>query len=368
MSPANERPRIDELFVRMAQLGASDLHLKAGNPPIFRIDGELRRTKAAPYSAKKIEALVRELIGEKRFKEVASQGSLDVGHEFEAGRVRVAVFMQLGRMSLVGRMVESEIPTLEELNLPPALARLIEPKEGLVLVCGTTGMGKSTTLASLLELLNRTKARHVLTFEDPVEFVHKDKLSVINQREFGLDFGSWPGAISSGVRADPDVMFVGEMRDSETFQNALTASATGHLVFSTLHSPGAAQTMGRILDMFPPDRSQFVRHSLAVSLNALISQRLVPSCIPDSPRVPAVEIMFTTPSIRKAIEEGEDARLGDLIIEGEVDGMQSWTKAFADLVKREFIEKKVAREFSPNKQALERALKGIDLSTSTLAD
>jgi twitching motility protein PilT len=350
----------------MSTIGASDLHLKADSPPIYRVDGKLRHTKASPMSAEKIESLVREWIGEHRMRDLETVGNVDIGHEFDGGRVRVAVFMQRGRITVVARLVKTEIPSLKELNLPASLARLIGYEQGLVLVCGITGMGKSTTLACLLEMMNQKLAKHVLTFEDPIEFVYQDKLSIINQREFGLDFGNWPDAIRAGVRADPDVMLVGEMRDDETCQHSLVACETGHLVFSTLHTSSAATSIGRILDLFPPERHRLIRHSLSINLQAVICQRLIPSFRPDFPRVPAMEIMFCNPSIRKSIDDGDDARIGDLILEGEAEGMQSWTKSYVDLVNSDFIERKIARQCAPQKEAMERALKGIDISTSTM--
>ena len=235
-----------------------------------------------------------------------------------------------------------------------------------MLACGITGAGKSTTLAALLDVINRKYACHVLTFEDPIEYVYSDRLSIINQREFGLDFFSWPDAIRAGVRADPDVMLIGEMRDDETFQLGLTASETGHLVLGTMHTSSAASTIGRILDLFPPDKHKLIRQSLAFSLKAIISQRLVPSFHPEIGRVPAVEVMWVNAPIRKAIEEGEDAKITEMITQGEEEGMQSWTKSFVDLIRADLIERKVAREHAPNRDALEMALKGISFRTTSL--
>lgn len=359
-----DRPRINELFCRMPELEASDLHVKEGNPPIFRIDGELRRAKGNPLSREQITALIREWLGEEDLEKLRREGSLDVGHEFEGGRVRVALFMQRGRISLVARLVNNYIPTLEELHIPKQISRMVDFKEGLVLVCGITGAGKSTTLASILNHMNRKHARHIITFEDPIEFVYEDKRSVINQREFGLDFHSWPEAIRTGVRSDPDVMLIGEMRDQETFQHGLTAAETGHFVLGTMHTSSAASTVGRILDLFPPDRHKVIRQGLAFNLKGIVCQKLLPSFREDIGRVPAMEIMWTNPPIRKALEEGDDARIGDLIESGEAEGMQSWTRALVQLVKGDMVEKKVAREFAPNKEAFEMALKGISFGSS----
>lgn len=368
MVPGDEaKPQIDELFERMVQFGASDLHLKADSPPLFRVDGRLRRSKSDPLSAEQVELLVREWVGEDRRDELYERGNLDLAHEFAGGRVRVAVFLQRGLISMVARLVKREIPTLEQLHLPASLERILDFNMGLVLVCGITGSGKSTTLASLLQLMNKRHARHILTFEDPIEFIYTDENCAINQREFAIDFFNWSDAIRAGVRADPDVMLVGEMRDEETFHLGLTASETGHLVLGTMHTASAAATMGRILDLFPAANHKIIRQSLAFNLKGIICQRLVPSFKPGVGRVPALEVMWTNPPILKAIEEGEDSRLTELIAQGEEEGMQSWTTSFVGLIEADLIERKVAREYAPNKDALDMALKGITLRTSTLS-
>ena len=366
MAGKTHEPKINELFKRMPALEASDLHLKVGNPPLFRVDGELRRTKAAPLREGQVEELVSDWLGPEALDRLRDRGNLDLAHEFDGGRVRVAIFLQRGRASLAARLVKMRIPTLEELHLPKVIERVSDLNGGLVLACGITGAGKSTTLAALLDVINRKYACHVLTFEDPIEYVYSDRLSIINQREFGLDFFSWPDAIRAGVRADPDVMLIGEMRDDETFQLGLTASETGHLVLGTMHTSSAASTIGRILDLFPPDKHKLIRQSLAFSLKAIISQRLVPSFHPEIGRVPAVEVMWVNAPIRKAIEEGEDAKITEMITQGEEEGMQSWTKSFVDLIRADLIERKVAREHAPNRDALEMALKGISFRTSSL--
>ena len=362
-------PRINKLFDVMPKVDASDLHLKAGLPPMFRIDGKLRRAKSNPVApdqtemtAEMMEDLMRDWLGEEGLRELREEGSKDVGHEWDGGRVRVAIFMQRGRVSLVARLINESIPSIEELHLPPVVERVVELGEGLCLICGVTGSGKSTTLACLLELMNEKHARHILTFEDPIEYIYEDKRSVINQREYRLDFHRWGDAIRTGVRSDPDVMLIGEMRDEETFQLGLTAAETGHLVFGTMHTSGAQETVGRILDLFPPERHKLIRQMLAFNLQAIICQRLVPSFQEDIGRVPAVELMWNSPSIRKAIEEGEDHRIGDLIKAGEEEEMQTWTKSLVELVNADLVEQKVALEYAPNKDALKMALKGISFA------
>ena len=360
-----DEPRIiklDVLFRQMPDLGASDLHLKAGNPPIYRLAGDLHRAKVDPLTEKQISALVEEWIGHEHMAELQQRGSLDLGHDFGKGRVRVNVFMQRGVISLAARLVTENIPSLEELHLPLQLERIVDLKQGLVLVCGITGSGKSTTLASLIDMVNRKHRYHILTIEDPIEYLHRDAKSIVNQREIGLDCTNWADALRAAVREDPDVILVGEMRDVETFQAGLVAAETGHLVFGTLHTSSAAGTIGRILDLFPADKHSLIRQSLAFNLQAILCQNLIPSFREDVDVVPVVELMFATPPVRKSVEEGKDARIGDLIATGKEEGMISWTQSFVDAIRNGFVEKKVAAQFAPNKDALEMALRGIDVS------
>ncbi|MGD2175895.1 MAG: PilT/PilU family type 4a pilus ATPase, partial [Candidatus Brocadiaceae bacterium] len=269
--------KLDVLFAQMPDLEASDLHLKPGNSPIYRVAGDLHRAKVNPLSEQQIESLVEEWIGKGRMAELREKGSLDLGHDFDGGRVRVNVFLQRGRISLAARLVKNEIPTLEELHLPAELEKITEFQQGLVLVCGITGSGKSTTLASLLEMINGRRRCHILTIEDPIEYLHEDRQSIVNQREIGLDCRDWADALRSAVREDPDVILVGEMRDRETFQAGLRAAETGHLVFGTLHTSSAGGTIGRILDLFPADRHSLIRQSLALNLQGILCQQLIPS-------------------------------------------------------------------------------------------
>jgi twitching motility protein PilT len=354
--------RIDELFKQMPDLGASDLHLKVGNPPIFRVGGSLARAKADPLTEKQMLSLTEDWLGKERTAELFEKGSLDIGHDFGRGRVRVNVFLQKGLISMAARLVNDDIPSLEALNLPASIGRCVDFKQGLVLVCGITGSGKSTSLASVLDMVNRKHRYHILTIEDPIEYLHNDKRSIVNQREMGMDCMSWPDALRAAVREDPDVILVGEMRDHETFQAGLIAAETGHLVFGTMHTSSASSTVGRILDLFPEEKHTLIRQQLAFNLQAIICQKLIPSYRDDVSVVPVVELMFANAPIRKAIEEGKDSRIGDLIQVGTDEGMQTWTQSFVKKIRDGYIEKKVARQFCPNKDALEMALKGIDMS------
>ncbi len=366
MSEQTKTIRMDVLFNQMPELSASDLHLKVDNPPMFRIDGDLHRTKSEPLTERQMVALVEELLGHERMNELRERGSVDLGHDFEKGRVRINVFMQKGYISLAARLIVDQIPSLEDLHLPPVLERCCELQQGLMLVCGITGSGKSTTLASLLHMVNRRRRAHILTIEDPIEYLHHDAKSIVNQREIGLDARSWADALRAAVREDPDVILVGEMRDEETFQAGLIAAETGHLVFGTLHTSSAAGTISRILDLFPPDKHKLIRESLGFNLKVVLCQKLIPSFVEGLHVVPVVELMFVNPSIRKAIEEGQDSRIADLIGVGREEGMVSWTQSFVQMIHDGYIEKKVAREFAPNRDALEMALKGIDIAQPTI--
>lgn len=363
-----KKKSIRELFDLMPEWEASDLHLKAGSPPIYRVAGKLRRTKAAPLDEEDIEEMVFGFLSERQAEILREKGHVDMGYDISAGRVRVNAFYQRGKLGLVGRLIETEIPSLESLNLPPQLSKVIEYSQGLVLVCGVTGSGKSTTLASLLDMVNRKYQEHILTIEDPIEFLHEDKKCIVNQREMGLDCHDWPEALAAAMREDPDVILVGEMRDTETFQAALTASETGHLVFGTMHTSSAAGTIPRILDLFPTSKHALIRQSLAKNLNAIIGQKLLPSCADDIARVPVVEYMIKNPSIRKAIEEADYEKITGLIAEGENEGMITWTKSFVDMINADLIDKRTAKRYAPNAEKVEMALKGIEVSTSTLND
>jgi len=366
MAQDSKHIRLDVLFNQMPELDASDLHLKAGNPPLYRVRGVLHRAKSEPLSAEQVESLVRELLGTDKMAELYERGSVDVGRDVKDGRVRVNVFLQKGRVGLAARMLEKDIPALEQLHLPKALKRIVDMKQGLVLVCGTTGSGKSTTLACLLQMINETYRYHILTIEDPIEYLHEDARSIINQREIGLDCTDWADALRAAVREDPDVILVGEMRDRETFQAGMIAAETGHLVFGTLHTSSAAGTVGRILDLFPTDRHALIRQSLAFNLKSIVCQKLIPSFREDVDVVPVVELMFINTSIQKAIQSGEDNRITDLISVGTQESMKTWTDSFVEMIRDGYIEKKVAVQYAPNKDQLEMALRGIGVSKPSI--
>ena len=281
----------------------------------------------------------------------------------EIGRFRVNVFYQRGELSFALRHVKTNIPTIESVSLPPTLKTLAEANDGIILVCGSTGSGKSTTLAAMLDYVNTSKRAHIITLEDPIEFVFEDKLSVINQREIGLDTTSFKRALTYVLRQDPDIIMIGEMRESESVTAAVSAAETGHLVMSTLHSSTASQSISRLLDFFKADERDYTRSQLATTLRAVICQKLVPAASGEGV-YPAVEILVNSPSVRKLLEQNKLEKLPMAIESGKDEGMQSFNQSLLGLFERGLITDEAALEQSPNPDALKMNLKGIFLNES----
>ncbi len=304
----------------------SDLHIKAGSPPMIRISGELTPLPMAdPLTPDDTAQALREMLRDPtRLQEMESEGEADFAHAVAGlARFRVNAFRQRGSISIVCRRIPYGVTTISELGLPEAVREMAEEPRGIVLVTGTTGSGKSTTLAAMVDHVNTVSARHIVTIEDPIEFLHADKRSVINQREVGSDTGSFGRALRRVLRQDPDIILIGEMRDEETVRTALSAAETGHLVLSTLHTADAPETINRVIDFFPPHQHRQVRAMLSTSLRGVISQRLVPSL--DGGRVAALEILRTTGRVRDAIMNPEEtALLPSIIAEGVFYGMQTF--------------------------------------------
>ena len=277
-------------------------------------------------------------------------------------RFRVNMLQQLGSLGLVARRVNNFIPTFEKLYLPDGLERLCQLDQGMILLAGVTGSGKSTTIASMLDWINRHYKKHILTLEDPVEFVFSEAKSLINQREIGMVVKDFNIAMKHAVREDPDVMLVGEMRDEESFMTAINAAETGHLVFGTIHASSASTTIGRILDLFPEGMHGAIRSAIAFNMKGIIAQKLLRSIKPDVGRVPTCEVMTFSPTIRKLILEGEDEKLPDAIRIGAEDGMQDFTMSLKQLLDDELIDRPTAFEVAPNREQLKMAIKGIDVS------
>lgn len=358
----HRRARIDKYFRAMTRHGASDMHFKAGTPAKFRLNGEIVNIDNNPLSNEMIERMVFEIIDERRVQLYREHGSIDFAYQLRTGdRYRLNIFRQRGRTSIAARRVPREIKTFEALHLPESLSRLAQLHQGLVLLAGITGSGKSTTIASLLDEINRTRACHIMTIEDPIEFLFEDKLAFVSQREIGLDVETYEDALKYMMREDPDVVMIGELRDKETYSAALAAAETGHLVFGTIHSSSAANTIARILELFPEDAHSLIRSSLVFNLQAIVCLKLLPGLQPDIPRVPACEIMLTNSSIRKLIADGRDNEIGSVIRSCPHEGMVDFTESIRRLVEDELIAVKTAYAAAPNPDELKMRLKGISV-------
>ena len=355
--------KIHELFQAMAKHNASDLHLKVGEPPIFRISGELVRMKSTPLTAEDTDQLLRSMLSDKQKANLEARGYEDFSQAIEGvGRFRCNVFRSCGALSAAVRRVRPRIPTYEELSLPAAVGKCASYEQGLVLMGGITGSGKSTTIAAILNDINAHRRAHIITIEDPIEYQFVDDKSLINQREIGLDVVNFAEALRSAVREDPDVMLLGEMRDAETFETALTAAETGHLVFGTIHSSGAAQTIGRILDLFPVNKHEQIRTSLAFNLRCVMNQKLLASTDKAKPQIPAVEMMFITPIIKKLILEGEDAKVAEALAKDVENGCENYNKVLARLYREKKITMETALAIAPNPEELKMSMRGITIS------
>jgi twitching motility protein PilT len=333
---------ITELLSFAVQQGASDLHLTAGMPPLIRVDGDVRRIKLPAMDHKQVHTLVYDIMNDKQRKEY--EENLEVDFSFEVpklSRFRVNAFNQHRGAGAVFRTVPNKVLTLDDLDMGQVFRELSEQPRGLVLVTGPTGSGKSTTLAAMIDYINDIKSEHILTIEDPIEFVHESKKCLINQREVHRDTHSFSAALRSALREDPDVILVGEMRDLETIRLALTAAETGHLVFGTLHTTSAAKTIDRIIDVFPAAEKGMVRSMLSESLQGVISQTLLKKS--SGGRVAAHEIMIGTPAIRNLIREDKVAQMYSAIQTGAAYGMKTLDQSLLDLVKKGAISRETAR-------------------------
>jgi twitching motility protein PilT len=321
---------VDTALRSLVEAEGSDLHLKVPAPPMVRVHGELRPLEdgGEPLTADVTEHVLHDLLPNDKIAEFESEHEVDFAYSLPGvARFRVNAFRQRGSISLVMRAIPVNIRSVEELELPPVINRLADEERGIVLLTGTTGSGKSTTLAAMVDRINRTHAKHIVTIEDPIEFLHRDKRSVVNQREVGMDTASFKRALRRVLRQDPDVILVGEMRDEETVHTALSAAETGHLVLSTVHTVDAPESVNRIIDFFPPHQHQQIRAMLAGTLKGVVSQRLVPRADREG-RVPVCEILVMTGRARDMIKDPEQTgRLNEVIAEGEYYGMQTFDQA-----------------------------------------
>jgi twitching motility protein PilT len=363
---------IDKLFQAVVKLDGSHLHLKVDCPPFVRVVGSLRALNCPPIDEQKMEELIYPLIDEqeRRAKVLREDGGVDFAHIIEVDnnrwRFRINVMHQLGHIGLVARRGNIAIPNFEHLHLPPILGDLCQHSQGMILLAGVTSSGKSTTIASMIDWINHHYYKHVLTLEDPIEFAFVDDKCLINQREVGTDVKDFSIGMKHGVREDPDVMVVGEMRDRETFETAIQAAETGHLVFGTIHASTASSTIGRILDLFPHDLHTALRSAMVFNVKAIIAQKLLPSIKPGVKRVPVCEVLLFTPTVCKLILEGHDDKLPDAIRIGKDEGMRDFTMSLHDMVVQGLIDRATAFEVAPNPEALKMALKGIVLKESAM--
>ena len=377
--------KMRHLLYNMRKTDASDLHLKVGLPPIFRIGGHLQSPPGMePLTGEDTERLLSEIIPPALRHRYDENGDLDFStyqlvtspgdsggdlRNAKPDRFRCNIFRSGGAMHAAIRRVKPDIPTFESLHLPPVYKKLTdETFEGLVLVVGVTGCGKSTTLACMLERINQTRAENIITIEDPVEYqIHAQK-SVVSQREIGTDVPTYAEALKYMVRQDPDVVFIGELRDHDTVLAAIQAAETGHLVFGSLHTADTMQCFGRIIEFFPQNEHAFIRHALANSLKAVCAQRLLPANkdVAGVSVVPATEVLLSNGTVREKIRDSEDEDIPAIINQSIHEGMRSFTHSLAELVETEMVNTHVALEYAPNREALASRLKGVEVKATTL--
>src|SRR5947207_2802855 len=357
MRPVNS---IDELLEDMVSRNASDLHVTVGTPPVVRVRGEVQRLEEfAPLSAEDTQQILYRILSSEQQKQFELKRQLDFSHSIPGlARFRVNVYFQRESIGAAFRLIPTELKTLEELGIPSTLHALAEKPRGLVLVTGPTGSGKSTTLAALIDEINRNRSEHILTIEDPIEFLHRHKRCIVNQREIGPDATSFSEALKAALRQDPDVILVGEMRDLETISTALTAAETGHLVFGTLHTQSAPSTIDRIIDVFPPEQQEQVRIMIAMSLQGVVTQTLLPTA-DGTGRVPALEILLPDDAVRNLIRQGKVEQIYSVMQTNTAKGMQTMEQSLAHLIQHQIVtlEEGLARSSKPEQLIgiLERA-------------
>jgi len=354
---------IDRLFEAMVKLNGSDLHLKVDKPPYMRVKGALQPLKYPPIGAEQMKRLCAPIMNPRQRGIFDTDGGADFAHTCVVDgvrwRFRINMLTQQGAWGLVARRVNNTIPDFEKLFLPPAIERLCQLDQGMVLLAGVTGSGKSTTIGSMLNYINRNYRKHILTLEDPIEFVFTEDKCLINQREIGNDVRNFEIGMKHAVREDPDIILVGELRDVETFKTAIHAAETGHLVFGTIHAASASSCIGRILDLFPQEEHPSIRSAIAFNMKGIVAQKLLKSIKPGVSRVPVVEVMFIDVLIRKYVLEEQDHLIADHIKKSERDGMQDFTQSLKSLIDLGLIDRHDALEIAPNREALVMALKGI---------
>jgi twitching motility protein PilT len=344
--------------------GASDVHLTVGSPPAVRVDGTIRFINTDPITPSDTAGYAEELMDERQLGEFQSSGDMDLAYGVSGlGRFRVNVLHQRGSVGIVMRHVRGKIFDFNELNLPAAMEKIADMARGLVLITGTTGSGKSTTLASMVDWINQRKRLHIITLEDPIEFLHTNKKSIVTQREVTIDTQTFNKALRAAMREDPDVILIGEMRDADTFQAAISAAETGHLVFSTLHTTNCMLTIDRIMDMFPSNMHDQVRSQLSLQLRTTIAQRLLPAADGEG-RVPAIEVMFNNPGIAALIRDNNIKQIPNAIAGMQDEGAQTFNMSLTKLIKQKLVKEEDGLLASDNPEELKMNLQGVQLSMS----
>ena len=341
---------------------ASDLIMKSGSAPKIRLRGALKSLETDPVPLEEFMSIADHILTEEQKGDLHKFGSVDFAYDYDdQNRFRVNLFHARGKLSIAARLITSNIKKFEDLYLPPVMSEIAMQPQGIVLLAGVTGSGKSTTIASMLDYINERKPVHIVTIEDPIEYIFTDKKATINQREIGIDCLDFKTALRALVRENPDVVLVGEMRDAETFEAALHAAETGHLVFGTIHASSATETFGRIYDLFQPDEREQVRKILAYQMRAIVYQKLLPTLHEHIARIPATEVLINTPPVRKFILEGREGEIRDILRnqESQQIGMIDFNGYLVKLVEEEYIHMRTALDATPNADELRMRLKGI---------
>jgi len=351
-------------FEACVRYKASDMILRSEQVPRLRIKGALKALDTSPLASEDFEKWLEEGMSPEHWHTYETTGSADLGFDLDMGdegrhRFRLNIFRTRGRSAVAARRVDNQILSFEQLHLPQIMADTCMQPQGIILLCGVTGSGKSTTIASMLQYINERKSVHIVTIEDPIEFLFEDSKAMINQREVGIDVVSFESGLRALVRENPDIVLIGEMRDRETFEAALHAAETGHLVFGTIHASSASQAFGRIYDLFPQNEREQIRTMLAYQFQAFIYQKLLPTLHEDIARIPAVEILLQSPRTRKYVLDGNENELPKVMRDSRESGMQTFTDALVELVQNQMIHPKVANEVAPNAEELKMRLKGI---------
>ena len=361
---------VDKIFRAAITQEASDIHLQVGRPPVFRMRGSLRELEMKPISEEQMIKLTFPMMDQRNLDIFHRDGGADYAKimvkDGDPWRFRVNLFTQLGKVGMVARKIERSIPPFEGLWLPPVMEELCKYDQGMVLLAGVTGSGKSTTIASMLDWINQNYRKHILTIEDPIEFVYTQDKCLINQREIGQDVIDFHVAMKHAVREDPDIMLVGEMRDRDTFETAIHAAETGHLVFGTIHASSAPGTIGRILDLFPQAMHGAIRASMAMNMKAIVGQKLLKTVVDKPSRVPITEIMTFNPMVRKLVREESDEKLTAAIQIGREEGMRVFNDSLYEFIDKDMVSRASAFEISPNVEELKMKLKGIEVKAPAI--